>query len=382
VRIAFISQYAVDEKLGGGVLRATLSKARGLSNLGHQINFIQLGDESSVKDQDNMILTTVESRTYKRDNEGKAISDRIMKLNAKTFLRNELDKFSPEVIISIADYNIGSIVLGYSRAKKIRFYYYPHIIISKIERFVPKDNIVGRIAAKFVLKPFLRNFISYTSGIICINTSSAQDFERLKIKTPIIYVSNSIDYKLFSTTDKSKMFTKRLLYVGLICERKNQKYFLNMINKLPYGTELYLAGQIFDHKYYNEMEQAIQKQGLKVKYLGELSQDEIKSEMEQANLFVSASKLEVQSLVILEALSSGTPVVMLENETTIGLEQIDGLKVLNQDTTPTEFAEEVLKIFSLNTTEYIQLSESLKKYASRFSEEETCKDLFSKISAS
>ena len=42
---------------------------------------------------------------------------------------------------------------------------------------------------------------------------------------------------------------------------------------------------------------------------------QIPNYLERAHVFPSASKMEVQSLVVIEALASGTPVVGLSNET-------------------------------------------------------------------
>jgi len=49
--------------------------------------------------------------------------------------------------------------------------------------------------------------------------------------------------------------------------------------------------------------------------MGEIPYHQIPQILEKTHVLVSASKMEVQSLVIIEALTSGTPVVGLANET-------------------------------------------------------------------
>jgi glycosyltransferase involved in cell wall biosynthesis len=68
--------------------------------------------------------------------------------------------------------------------------------------------------------------------------------------------------------------------------------------------------------------------------------------------------MEVQSLVIIEALASGTPVVGLSNETVDELvDASDGIR-LSKDASPREFAAAVHKICELGEAEYRKLCEN------------------------
>jgi hypothetical protein len=83
--------------------------------------------------------------------------------------------------------------------------------------------------------------------------------------------------------------------------------------------------------------------------------------LERSHLFVSASKLEVQSLAIVEALASGTPVVGLSNETVDELvDDAVGCR-LARDATPEEFARCVTEICSLPASKYEQLCRSARQ---------------------
>jgi hypothetical protein len=95
-------------------------------------------------------------------------------------------------------------------------------------------------------------------------------------------------------------------------------------------------------------------------FAGEVAHTEIPSYLEKAHVFVSASTLEVQSLVILEALASGTPVVGLSNETTDDLvDRAVGFR-LPQNTPPKVFARYIEKICTLPQPKYDRLCQNAR----------------------
>jgi hypothetical protein len=97
----------------------------------------------------------------------------------------------------------------------------------------------------------------------------------------------------------------------------------------------------------------IEEYGLNnVELTGEVEHHQIPEILEKAHIFVSASKMEVQSLVVIEALASGTPVVCLSNETTDELID-DSLGIrLPAEADPVEFARAVEKISNLSPDAY------------------------------
>jgi hypothetical protein len=90
-------------------------------------------------------------------------------------------------------------------------------------------------------------------------------------------------------------------------------------------------------------------------FVGQVPHEQIPSYLQRTHVFVSASKMEVQSLVVIEALASGTPVVGLYNETTTELVDDSVGCRLPQDATPWEFAAAVERICTLPRSRYEQL---------------------------
>jgi glycosyltransferase involved in cell wall biosynthesis len=101
-----------------------------------------------------------------------------------------------------------------------------------------------------------------------------------------------------------------------------------------------------------ELKNKAKKLDIPVNFLGKVSHKKIPSLLEKAHFFVSASLMEVQSLAVLEALASGTPIISLPNETTS--EFVDETVGYNFEglVEPATFAEKIESLASISTKEY------------------------------
>ena len=99
---------------------------------------------------------------------------------------------------------------------------------------------------------------------------------------------------------------KYLLYIGRICSGKGcnrlAHYFRQYKKTHPSDLKLYMAGSI-ENGYKEEYCEDIQ-------YLGFITESEKNRMLEQALLFMIPSKYESLSLVLLESLAAGTPVIV------------------------------------------------------------------------
>lgn len=117
-----------------------------------------------------------------------------------------------------------------------------------------------------------------------------------------------------------KLKNKRLFFqAGSICERKNQLTAIKLL--LPLLKQYkdvcyYYAGGIISHEYKALIDDYVFKNGLndQVLYLGELQPGEQLNELYNlSTAFIFPSTLEGFSLVILEAMSAGTPILVDKN---------------------------------------------------------------------
>jgi glycosyltransferase involved in cell wall biosynthesis len=131
---------------------------------------------------------------------------------------------------------------------------------------------------------------------------------------------------------------------------------------LPKNYLLKLAGPTIDEKYLTSLKDYCRKNKLdNVEFLGKVPYLEVAKFLLETILFVSASKMEVQSLAVIEALASGTPIVGISNETIDELVNEENGFVFSKNTSPKKFAEKIEEICSLPRDEYIKLSGSARR---------------------
>jgi hypothetical protein len=154
---------------------------------------------------------------------------------------------------------------------------------------------------------------------------------------------------------------KVLVFTGFISDRKNQAYLLKTLKSLPGNYLLRLIGKPLNPEYLDKLRNYCDKHDLQnVEWIGQIEQDEIPHYLEGAHVFPSASKMEVQSLVVIEALASGTPVVGLSNETIDELIDEDVGAWLAKDQKPAEFARQIERICGLPNDQYQRMCQNAR----------------------
>ena len=101
---------------------------------------------------------------------------------------------------------------------------------------------------------------------------------------------------------------KALLYVGAIEQRRNPLFLARIMQSLPTDYVLMVVG---NGPLYKDLENyaIAQKIDDRIKLLGKLSQEELPSLYNVADLFLLASSYEIYGMVLLESMYFGTPVL-------------------------------------------------------------------------
>lgn len=239
------------------------------------------------------------------------------------------------------------------------FLYTTHILPTKAVHFPGVDllNMISPVL-KIPLKEYIKTFYDNCSAVIALNKFAEDDVRKFGFKGHIQRIPNGRDLSLYSKLKINYSSGKIVLsYVGNINERKNQKFLIEAMRFLPSNYELRLIGPILSNDYYDEILKYIDKYKIEnVKYLGKIPYEEIAGQLEESQIFVSAATMEVQSLVIIEAMASGTPVVGLSNETVDELIDPSVGIGLEKNASAKKFAEAILKIATLKESEYQKLA--------------------------
>ncbi len=170
------------------------------------------------------------------------------------------------------------------------------------------------------LKPFrahfrrkIRNYCNNIDHVISVSKNLIHDIRHRGITTPISYVSNPITLPFFpSNQQKSDTFT--VIYAGRLSPEKNIPYlikgFADFTKKVP-NSKLLIAGQGILNESLHELvnELGISKQ---TEFLGFLSHKDLAHYYSTSHVFVLPSRVETQSIVAIEAMSYGLPILIAD----------------------------------------------------------------------
>lgn len=295
-------------------------------------------------------------------------------LSAKTVTNifDFLDSFNPDVVHSHEPALMGLIGQIWAKLEEVPFVHTTHVLPDKILNFGASDALnlalLQNSLSASVTRRVLTDFYENCDAIVALNEPARKALREYGYKGKIFIIPNGRDLKLYRQTQNADITSpaKTLTFTGYISERKNQGYLLEMLCHLPEAYRLVLVGKPIKPEDDERLKIYCQQQGIaqRVTFTGQVSYKEIPNYLEQAHLFVSASKMEVQSLSIIEALASGTPIVGLSNETIAELVDENVGACLPAETSPETFAQHVIEICSLPSADYKRLCEQARKRVS------------------
>lgn len=221
---------------------------------------------------------------------------------------------------------------------------------------------------KFIIRLFSRNCLR-------IFVLSSEEFKDISGLLPNFKGKISIIPWGTETRDNiiilPKTERKNFLYIGRLAHNKNVELLFKIFKKLNF-LKIVIAGKICD-KY---IEKYINNLPANIYYLPYLDETQMEKLYREAIALILPSKFEAFGLVILEALSYGTPCIVSDGVRGKGI--IYNYKVGHVFNNEKELEEYILKFYSMSTEEYNELSNrcinaakelSWSKVFTRFNEE-------------
>ena len=282
-------------------------------------------------------------------------------LSARTvrYLFDFLDDFQPDIVHAHDPALMGLIGQVWARMNLVPFVHTSHVLPSKAMDFGTNDAInfplLKSSVSNYAIHSILSNFYFNCDALIALNQTALDSIRDFGYTGPVYIVPNGRALAHYSSCQPANILdeTKVLAFIGFLNKRKNQSYLLKVLRALPANYKLRLAGKPLNQEYKDELQEYITKHNLgNVEFVGQINHEDIPEFLQGAHVFASASKMEVQSLVIIEALASGTPVVGLSNETIDELINDDVGAWINKDQKPVEFAKRIERICNLPPAEY------------------------------
>ncbi len=334
-----------DTSDGGGQSLVAQELSRHLSLRGHECTLLSPGKLNEVSFN--------ETGLTKYSVLGFGTSSLVLPvLDKKTLnnLFNYLDRFRPEIIHIHSLALLETIILFWAVQHQVPVILTLHYLPSQVSKFFPNDKqgkIPMYVQKTGALAVWQSIFFHYCTSIISLNNSTDIELKKFKYKGQIFTIPNGrdmapllkINHKIASPKKKVK-----LIFSGTLCVRKNQMFLLEMLNLLPEEFTLTLVGSNeYDSQYLKKIKDFINDNNLneRVTFTGKIPLPKVIELLEEHHFFVSASKAEVQSLSILEALGAALPIISLSNETTIELINKDNGVLLERTASPNDFASSV-----------------------------------------
>lgn len=164
-------------------------------------------------------------------------------------------------------------------------------------------NVGGLFKYLYVrLEQWTRDWVNV---VVCVSEHERKQGLRVLGEYPNVVIRNAVDTDFFRSKSRNlKSEQCRLLLVGRLCEQKGQDFMVHLMAGLE-AAVLILLG---DGPSRERLESLVKKLNLdeKVVFLGE---GDVRSQYAEADVVVMPSRWEGMSLVLLEAMACGLPVI-------------------------------------------------------------------------
>lgn len=279
----------------GGTEFIAYHQAKGLAQKGHELILVGAkGTADNFKDTKVRVLELGAGDLVSGSNQEQKFDPQKTETSRK--LRLESVYLAKATQILIDEANNYDIILNNMRGEAV---------------FLPIAKMLGKPIVNIMhlnLFPELADlFAKYQTPIITVSNAQRKDFPSLNY---LATVHNGVDTSKYTFNDAPGDY---LLMVGSIGRHKNQAAAIRVAKKL--GMPLILAGKINDKEYFEELKKDID--GAQIKWVGELGFDEKLKLYQQAKVFLFPILWdEPFGLVMIEALSCGTPVIAFRKGST------------------------------------------------------------------
>jgi 1,2-diacylglycerol 3-alpha-glucosyltransferase len=225
------------------------------------------------------------------------------------------DRVKPDVVHIQSHYMIGEHVLYEAVKRGVRIVATNHFMPENLNPFLPfpqwfKD-IIGRISWKDMGKVMGQADVITTPTPLAAKAMHEHAFLR-----KVLPLSNGIDsaaYELQPGEVIEPHPYPTVMFAGRLAEEKHVDVLIRAIGKTPAELNVHLeivgGGEVR-----TALEELVQRLGLgsRVKFLGLVSDEDLRKAYIKADLFCMPGTAELQSLVTLEAMSASTPVVLAD----------------------------------------------------------------------
>jgi len=239
--------------------------------------------------------------------------------NPRKDVLREVLKIKPDIIHLQDPTNICTGLLKASQKLKIPIIISNHFsldyLVSYVNWLKPFHPLI-----KFIFRKYLARYYNFCEWVICPTETNKKDLLSWGVKKPIEAISNGVDLERFySWSDLKNLYLKYhlpqnplVLYVGRIDQDKNLEVLIRAIPRVSkkINAHFVIAGSGNDLAKIKKLTRNLNIDQ-QVSFLGWIDHDseDLPYLYQAATVFVIASPYETQSMVVMEAMAAGLPVV-------------------------------------------------------------------------
>jgi glycosyltransferase involved in cell wall biosynthesis len=221
-----------------------------------------------------------------------------------------IEQIKPDIVHIQSHLVVGRYASLSAIAAGIRVVATNHIMPENLIRY---SLVVPKFAEKLAMRLAWKDTQKVLSRVSVVTTPTRKAAEILESNTnirDIHAISCGIDAREFAHTNPVSNLNPTALYVGRLDYEKHVHVLIEAFAALPKGLKpiLEIVGDGGERESL-ERWAAENKLGNRVRFLGQVSDGELKAAYDRATVFVMPSVAELQSIATLEAMASGRPII-------------------------------------------------------------------------
>ena len=228
-----------------------------------------------------------------------------------------------------------------------------HVQSENWEVYLPtklRTSLVNKVFNKILV-----SFHNKADKIICPSKFSERLLQKNGINKPTVVISNGVNTLKFKKVPFSKAdlkkhnlseTSKKVLFVGRLDPEKNIEVLIkaaSVIKKEYPNFEICIVG---GGKLKEHLEKLAANLDIKenIKFLGKISDEDLIKAYNFCDFFVLPSLIELESMVVLEAMSCGKPVIIADSDQSAASQFVEDNGFLFNPLVPEDLAEKCLSI--------------------------------------
>lgn len=291
-----------------GIVTSVLNSSKALAKKGHKVYIFT----AKPKQKKNIIQKLDKNISIFYYSQIKIINYPDFQLAMPGFvdITSKINKIKPDIIHIHTPSFLGWSALLISKIFRIPVVGTYHTLLPEFLEYIPLLKIKKSKIAKNITWNYTQNFYNRCNIVTTPSIAMKEELIKHGIKKPIIFLSNGVDTKKFYPI-RLKKNENTIIHVGRIGYEKSIDILLKAFNellKINKDAKLIIAGKGPDLEKLKSFSKKLDI-NKKIKFLGSVDHNKLPLLYSSANIFVTASTIETEGLVVLEAMACGLPII-------------------------------------------------------------------------